>query len=65
MRDVRPQTGGDLLDVRGRVSAVERDAVLAALEAAGGNQTHAARRLGVSRFALIRMLEKHGLKRRR
>jgi len=50
------------LDVRQRVAVVERDAVVQALEANKGNQTHAARQLGVSRFALIRLMEKHDLK---
>jgi DNA-binding NtrC family response regulator len=49
-------------DVRQRVAEVEREAVVAALDASGGNQTHAARRLGISRFALIRLMEKHELK---
>jgi two-component system response regulator AtoC len=53
------------LDVRQRVLAVEREAVANALEANKGNQTHAARQLGVSRFALIRLMEKHDLKARR
>ncbi|HET9990807.1 MAG TPA: helix-turn-helix domain-containing protein, partial [Kofleriaceae bacterium] len=52
------------LDVRQRVAVVERDAVVQALEANKGNQTHAARQLGVSRFALIRLMEKHDLKSR-
>jgi transcriptional regulator with PAS, ATPase and Fis domain len=69
LRDVTPAPGGgggdDAIDVRRKVAAVERDAVLAALDAAGGNQTHAAKRLGISRFALIRLLDKHGLKGRR
>jgi len=57
--------GGDTpLDVRRRVAQVERDAVVQALEANQGNQTHAARQLGVSRFALIRLMEKHDLKAR-
>jgi DNA-binding NtrC family response regulator len=53
------------LDVRQRVADVERDTVAAALEANRGNQTQAARQLGISRFALIRLMEKHGLKRQR
>ena len=52
------------LDVRQRVLVVEREAVEQALEANKGNQTHAARQLGVSRFALIRLMEKHDLKSR-
>jgi DNA-binding NtrC family response regulator len=54
---------GALLDVRQKVATVERDAVVAALEAHHGNQTQAARQLGISRFALIRLMEKHDLKR--
>ncbi len=60
----RPVVGGPV-DVRQKVAEVERDAVVAALEATAGNQTQAARRLGVSRFALIRLMDKHGLKTRR
>ncbi|HUJ58625.1 MAG TPA: sigma 54-interacting transcriptional regulator [Kofleriaceae bacterium] len=50
------------LDVRGRVAKVERDVVVAALDANQGNQTQAAKQLGISRFALIRLMEKHDLK---
>ncbi len=50
-------------DVRRRVASVEREAVRAALAASDGNQTHAARQLGISRFALIRLMDKHDLKR--
>ncbi len=48
--------------VKARVAAVERQAVVAALEAQGGNQTRAAKVLGISRFALIRLMQKYGLK---
>jgi DNA-binding NtrC family response regulator len=54
----------DPLDVRQRVASVEREAVLAALDASEGNQTQAAKRLGVSRFALIRLMAKHDIKRK-
>jgi len=37
-------------------------AIVAALEADAGNQTRAARRLGLSRRALIYKMEKYGLK---
>jgi DNA-binding NtrC family response regulator len=43
------------------LDAVERDAVAAALAQAGGNISQAARLLGVSRPALYRKMEKHGL----
>jgi len=49
-------------DVRGQLAEVERAAIVAALDAEGGNQTRAARRLGLSRRALIYKLEKYGLK---
>jgi transcriptional regulator of acetoin/glycerol metabolism len=38
--------------------------VVDALAAAGGKQTAAARALGISRFALMRLLEKHDLRKR-
>jgi transcriptional regulator with GAF, ATPase, and Fis domain len=49
-------------DVRGHLAEVERAAIVAALEADGNNQTRAARRLGLSRRALIYKMEKYGLK---
>jgi two-component system response regulator AtoC len=49
-------------DVRGQLAEVERAAIVAALEADGHNQTRAARRLGLSRRALIYKMEKYGLK---
>jgi len=49
-------------DVRGQLADVERAAIAAALEAEGDNQTRAARRLGLSRRALIYKMEKYGLK---
>ena len=57
-----PNASGGGLNVRQRVLLVEREAVEQALEASKWNQTHAARLLGVSRFALIRLMEKHDLK---
>jgi DNA-binding NtrC family response regulator len=44
-----------------RLDELERSAVAEALRAAQGNLSEAARRLGVSRAALYRRLEKHGL----
>jgi DNA-binding NtrC family response regulator/pSer/pThr/pTyr-binding forkhead associated (FHA) protein len=49
-------------DVRGHLADVERAAIVAALEAEDQNQTRAARRLGLSRRALIYKMEKYGLK---
>jgi two-component system, NtrC family, response regulator AtoC len=44
------------------VASVERAAIAAALAAANGNQTEAAKRLGVSRRTLIYRMEKYGFK---
>jgi two-component system response regulator AtoC len=47
--------------LRGRVEAFERNIIAAEFEAAGKNQSETARRLGVSRPALIEKLHKYGL----
>jgi two-component system response regulator AtoC len=57
---IRPITRSS--DVRGHLAEVERAAIVAALEADSNNQTRAARRLGLSRRALIYKMEKYGLK---
>ncbi len=57
-------TSAPQIDVRQRVADVERESVLDALEATNGNQTKAAKKLGISRFALIRLMDKHGLRKR-
>jgi DNA-binding NtrC family response regulator len=57
---VRPAAGS--ADMRGHLAEVERAAIVAALEAEDQNQTRAARRLGLSRRALIYKMEKYGLK---
>ena len=49
-------------DMRGHLAEVERAAIVAALDAEDQNQTRAARRLGLSRRALIYKMEKYGLK---
>jgi DNA-binding NtrC family response regulator len=43
------------------LGALERDAIAAALDKAQGNISHAAKLLGVSRAALYRKLDKHGI----
>ncbi|MFO0692935.1 MAG: sigma 54-interacting transcriptional regulator [Polyangiales bacterium] len=48
--------------LREHVDSVERDAIIKALADCNQNQTHAARRLGLSRRALIYKMEKYGLK---
>jgi transcriptional regulator with AAA-type ATPase domain len=57
-------TTAPAIDVRQRVADVERESVLDALEATNGNQTRAAKKLGISRFALIRLMQKHDLNKR-
>ncbi|MGE5182276.1 MAG: sigma 54-interacting transcriptional regulator [Acidobacteriota bacterium] len=49
-------------DVRDHITALEREAIVAALAACGGSQTKAAKQLGISRRALIYRMERHGLK---
>ena len=48
--------------VPAQLQEMERQAIVAALEACGGNQTQAARRLGISRRSLIYKMERFGLK---
>jgi transcriptional regulator with PAS, ATPase and Fis domain len=48
--------------IRGRVADTERRAIEEAMQSEDGNQTRAARRLGISRRALLYKLEKLGLK---
>jgi transcriptional regulator with AAA-type ATPase domain len=52
-------------DVRVQADAVERQAIESALARTGGNQTAAARELGMSRRALTSKLDQHGLDRPR
>ena len=51
----------DLPDAGISLEAIERDLICRALEKFGGNQTHAARYLDISRRTLIYRMEKHGL----
>lgn len=48
--------------LREKIDALVGQELRAALDACGGNQTHAAKMLGVSRRALIYLMEAHGLK---
>ncbi len=48
--------------IRGRVENLERAELVAALAAEGGNRTRAARRLGLSRRALLYKILKYGLR---
>ena len=49
-------------DMRDQIADVERATIVGALDACGGNQTRAAKQLGLSRRALIYKMEKYGLK---
>ena len=46
------------LDLRSRIDALERELVQEALQRTRGNQTHAARVLGISRFGLQKMIKR-------
>jgi transcriptional regulator with AAA-type ATPase domain len=48
--------------LREHVDSLERDTIVKALAESNHNQTHAAKRLGLSRRALIYKMEKYGLK---
>jgi transcriptional regulator with GAF, ATPase, and Fis domain len=50
----------DPLDMRAQVDALERRLIRKALEESAGNQTRAARLLGVSRFGLQKMIRRLG-----
>jgi DNA-binding NtrC family response regulator len=52
-------------DLRGDVKALERERILATLEACGGNQSRAAKLLGISRSTLIERLDRYGAPRPR
>jgi transcriptional regulator with AAA-type ATPase domain/class 3 adenylate cyclase/tetratricopeptide (TPR) repeat protein len=60
--DVRgPRRGRDARQLRDRIGSVERDSLIEALGATGGNITRAAARLGVPPTTLRYRLKKHGL----
>jgi len=52
-------------DLRGALEAIERQAIVDALDKTGGNQSAAARLLGMGRHALIGRIEAYGLSRPR
>ena len=52
-------------DLRSELEAFERQRILDALERCGGNQTRAAKRLGMSRRTLVSRLEDYGIPRPR
>jgi DNA-binding NtrC family response regulator len=62
MRTVPPADAGKLSEV---LSGIEKERILAALEACGGNQTRAAEMLGMRRATLVARLDAYGVKRPR
>ena len=52
---------GEVLSVRQAKNSAERDAVVRAMAAAGGNKTHAAAMLGITRAMLYQKLKKYDL----
>ena len=60
-----PTEDGGAGNVRDQLAELERAAIIDALSAEGGNQTRAARALGLTRRALIYRMEKYGIKRKR
>jgi DNA-binding NtrC family response regulator len=54
-------SSGRVATIQDRLSALERRGIESALAECGGNRTHAAKRLGISRRALIYKLHKYGL----
>jgi DNA-binding NtrC family response regulator len=60
-RAPRPPTAQDDLALKPRVEALERELVEQALERTSGNQTAAARLLGLSRFGLQKKLKRYGI----
>jgi two-component system response regulator AtoC len=56
-----PSTPPHGLVLHNEVAQVERETLVRALESCGGNRTHAAERLGISRRALLYKIEKYNL----
>lgn len=56
------ESTGGAIGLPARVAEVERDAILDALRECGGNQTQAARKLGISRRTLIYRIRKYDIR---
>ena len=63
VRGVRPGAPASAGMMKGQLEAMERKTIEEALDAEGGNRTRAARRLGISRRALIYKIGKYGIDR--
>jgi DNA-binding NtrC family response regulator len=61
LEDVLAETEESLASIRRHRSEVEREALLSAIRTTGGNVTQTAERLGKSRSAIYRLIEKHGI----
>ena len=59
--EIRATAGGPSPAAGGSLRDLEREAVVAALKACGGNKARAAQQLGVSRSTLYRLLERYQL----
>jgi len=51
---------GDDLSIKPRVEHMEKDLIARALKRTGGNNTHAAKHLGLSRYGLLKKLKRYG-----
>jgi DNA-binding NtrC family response regulator len=58
---VQPTAPASRVPLRARVDAYERSILADTLAETGGNQSEAARRLGITRSTLIEKLKRHGL----
>ena len=58
----KPRAAASGAPLREQLAAFERELLARTLAAAGGNQSEAARRLGLTRVTLIDRLKRHGLK---
>ncbi len=58
---VAPGEGSAEGTLKGAREQVERAMIAGALERTGGNRTHAARALGISRWGLVQKIEKYGI----
>lgn len=60
--DQAPTAGGQILDGTRSLSDLEKEAILATIDASDGNKAEAARRLGITRKTLHNKLKTYGLK---
>lgn len=61
LKELLAEMEGSLSRIREQRDALERDALLRALQRTRGNVTHAAESLGKSRAAVYRLIAKHGI----